>query len=79
MIKPLIQSLVLMYAAAISFTPFLFFTGIWTGIPSLPNEGPWIFYMIAQSPGIVAFLFVDTIVFIAATILTVMQASQVID
>ncbi|XP_061968985.1 probable protein S-acyltransferase 23 [Populus nigra] len=50
---------------------------IWTAAQSLHNEESWIRYVVVQHPGVVAFLFLDVIVFIAATTLTTAQASQI--
>lgn len=56
----------------------VFVTGIWTTTPVLPTEETWIHHVIVQHPGGVSFLLVDIIILLAATILTVSQASQVI-
>lgn len=53
-------------------------TGVWTA-QSLHIEESWIRYVVVQHPGVVAFLVLDVIVFIAATTLTTAQASQVMD
>ncbi|KAL9404680.1 hypothetical protein Peur_001652 [Populus x canadensis] len=50
---------------------------IWTAAQSLHNEESWIRYVVVQHPGVVAFLLLDVIVFIAATTLTTAQASQI--
>lgn len=52
--------------------------GIWTSIPALSTEETWIHHVVVQNPGVVAFLLMDIIVLLAATILTTSQASQVI-
>lgn len=56
----------------ISFMP-----GIWTA-PHLPADGTWIHYVLVH-PGLVLFLVLDTIILIAGTTLTSIQAYQVID
>ncbi|KAF5444255.1 hypothetical protein F2P56_036743 [Juglans regia] len=50
---------------------------IWTSIPALPTEETWIHHVVFQNPGVVAFLLMDIIVLLAATILTTSQASQI--
>ncbi|OMO75359.1 Zinc finger, DHHC-type, palmitoyltransferase [Corchorus capsularis] len=50
---------------------------IWTGIPALPADETWVHYVIIHHPGIVAFLFLDAIILLAATTLAIVQASQV--
>ncbi|XP_041011630.1 probable protein S-acyltransferase 23 isoform X2 [Juglans microcarpa x Juglans regia] len=50
---------------------------IWTETPVLPTEETWIHHVVVQHPGGVAFLLVDIIIFLAATVLTVSQATQV--
>ncbi|XP_065616880.1 probable protein S-acyltransferase 23 isoform X2 [Quercus suber] len=49
---------------------------IWTAKPVLPTEETWIHYVAVQHPGVVAFLLLDMIILLAATILTTSQASQ---
>ena len=53
-------------------------TGIWTSTPALPAEETWIHHVLVRHPGAVAFLLMDAVVFIAATTLTITQASMVI-
>lgn len=54
-------------------------TGIWTSIPALPAAGEtWIHQLLVRNPGLVAFLVMDAVVVVAATTLTVTQASMVI-
>ncbi|OAY45293.1 probable protein S-acyltransferase 23 isoform X1 [Manihot esculenta] len=50
---------------------------IWTAVESLHTEGRWIRYVVVQHPGVVTFLVLDMIIFIAATTLTTAQASQI--
>ncbi|KAJ9175028.1 hypothetical protein P3X46_013615 [Hevea brasiliensis] len=50
---------------------------IWTAVESLHTEGRWIHYVVVQHPGVVTFLVLDMIIFIAATTLTIAQASQI--
>ncbi|KAG7977313.1 hypothetical protein I3843_05G025700 [Carya illinoinensis] len=50
---------------------------IWTEIPVLPAEETWIHHVVVRHPGGVAFLLVDIIILLAATILTVSQATQI--
>lgn len=50
---------------------------IWTAAQSFHIEESWIRYVVVQHPGVVAFLVLDLIVFIAATTLTTAQASQI--
>uniref|UniRef100_A0A5B7C7M9 S-acyltransferase n=1 Tax=Davidia involucrata TaxID=16924 RepID=A0A5B7C7M9_DAVIN len=50
---------------------------IWTAAPVLPSEGTWIHFVVAQHPGGVAFLVMDSIIFIAAATLMTAQASQI--
>ncbi|XP_050261383.1 probable protein S-acyltransferase 23 [Quercus robur] len=50
---------------------------IWTAKPVLPTEETWIHYVAVQHPGVVAFLLLDMIILLAATILTTSQASQI--
>lgn len=52
--------------------------GIWTA-PYLPADGTWIHYVLVQHPGLVLFLVLDTVILIAGTTLTSIQAYQVID
>ncbi|KAH8519843.1 hypothetical protein Peur_038767 [Populus x canadensis] len=49
---------------------------VWTA-QSLHIEESWIRYVVVHHPGVVAFLVLDVIVFIAATTLTTAQASQI--
>lgn len=50
---------------------------VWTAAQSLNIEESWIRYVVVHHPGVVAFLVLDVIVFIAATTLTTAQASQI--
>lgn len=50
---------------------------VWTAAQSLHIEESWIRYVVVHHPGVVAFLVLDVIVFIAATTLTTAQASQI--
>lgn len=50
---------------------------VWTAAQSLQIEESWIRYVVVHHPGVVAFLVLDVIVFIAATTLTTAQASQI--
>lgn len=52
-------------------------TGIYTAVQTLHIENGWFQYIVAHQPGIVAFLVLDIIIIIAATNLTIVQASQV--
>ena len=45
---------------------------------ALPTGETWFHHVVVHYPGIITFLFLDAIIFIAATTLTVAQASQVI-
>lgn len=56
----------------------VFLTGIWTATAGLPTEETWVHRVVIQHPGVVAFLLVDIIILIVATVLTTAQASQVI-
>lgn len=53
-------------------------SGIWTSTPTLLAGETWIHYMLVQHPGLVVFLVMDAVVFIAATTLTITQTSMVI-
>lgn len=48
-----------------------------TGSPIIPSSGTWIHHMVAEHPGAVAFLVLDTILLFGAFVLTVAQASQI--
>ncbi|XP_059647933.1 probable protein S-acyltransferase 23 isoform X2 [Cornus florida] len=50
---------------------------IWTVAPAVPSEETWMLFVVFQYPGIVAFLVMDTIMFIAAAVLMIAQASQI--
>ncbi|XP_011030252.1 PREDICTED: probable protein S-acyltransferase 23 [Populus euphratica] len=50
---------------------------VWKAAQSLHIEESWIRYVVVHHPGVVAFLVLDVIVFIAATTLTTAQASQI--
>lgn len=50
---------------------------VWTAAQSLHIEESWIRYVVVHHPGVVAFLVLDVVVFIAATTLTTAQASQI--
>ncbi|EEF44063.1 Palmitoyltransferase TIP1, putative [Ricinus communis] len=50
---------------------------IWTAVHTLHIEQRWVHYLVVQHPGAVAFLFFDVIIFMAATTLTIAQASQI--
>lgn len=45
---------------------------------ALPTGETWFHHVVVHYPGVVTFLFLDAVIFIAATTLTVAQASQVI-
>ena len=51
--------------------------GIWAAAQTLHIGDRWFHYIVAHHPGIVAFLVLDIIIIIAATNLTIVQASQV--
>ncbi|GAV65114.1 Ank domain-containing protein/zf-DHHC domain-containing protein/Ank_2 domain-containing protein, partial [Cephalotus follicularis] len=51
--------------------------GIWTAIPVLPTGYSLIHYLVVHHPGVVTFLVLDIIIWISATVLTVVQASQI--
>ncbi|QCD84219.1 probable protein S-acyltransferase 23 [Vigna unguiculata] len=50
---------------------------IWTSTPTLLAGETWIHYMLVQHPGLVVFLVMDAIVFIAASTLTITQTSMI--
>ncbi|KAK7319534.1 hypothetical protein RJT34_04256 [Clitoria ternatea] len=50
---------------------------IWTSIPALAEGETWIHYVIVGHPGLVVFLVMDAVVFIAASTLTITQASMI--
>ncbi|PNY10386.1 putative S-acyltransferase [Trifolium pratense] len=50
---------------------------IWTSIPALPAGETWIHQVLVRHPGLVAFLVMDAVVFVATTTLTVTQASMI--
>ncbi|XP_010268638.1 PREDICTED: probable protein S-acyltransferase 23 isoform X2 [Nelumbo nucifera] len=50
---------------------------IWTGMPAIPALERWIHHLAVQHPGVLVFLFMDTIILIGATALTISQASQI--
>ncbi|KAF5448373.1 hypothetical protein F2P56_028915 [Juglans regia] len=50
---------------------------IWMETPVLPTEETWIHHVVVQHPGGLAFLLVDIIILLAATVLTVSQATQI--
>ncbi|KAL5541223.1 hypothetical protein UlMin_042696 [Ulmus minor] len=50
---------------------------IWNGIPTIPVGETWTRYVIAQHPGVVAFLFMDFLMVTGVTTLTVTQASMI--
>ncbi|TQD70573.1 hypothetical protein C1H46_043895 [Malus baccata] len=50
---------------------------IWSALPGLQTEETWIRRVVVQYLSIVAFLFVDIIILIAATTLTMAQATQI--
>ncbi|XP_014509577.1 probable protein S-acyltransferase 23 isoform X2 [Vigna radiata var. radiata] len=50
---------------------------IWTSTPTLLAGETWIHYMLVQHPGLVVFLVMDAVVFIAATTLTITQTSMI--
>ncbi|KAA8545705.1 hypothetical protein F0562_020844 [Nyssa sinensis] len=50
---------------------------IWTAAPVLPSEGTWIHFVVAEHPGVLAFLVMDSIILIAAATLMIAQASQI--
>ncbi|KAM2988733.1 hypothetical protein FF2_002792 [Malus domestica] len=50
---------------------------IWSALPGLQTEETWTCRVVVQYPSIVAFLFVDIIILIAATTLTKAQATQI--
>ncbi|KAF5743963.1 putative Palmitoyltransferase TIP1 [Tripterygium wilfordii] len=69
------------FISVASLTPFLAAVvavqRIWTGIPEVPTQETWIHYVIVRHPGVVVFLVLDIVVFIAGTTLTISQASQI--
>ncbi|XP_038888969.1 probable protein S-acyltransferase 23 isoform X1 [Benincasa hispida] len=44
---------------------------------ALPAGGTWFHHVVVHYPGVIIFLFLDAVIFIAATTLTVAQASQI--
>ncbi|XP_057976835.1 probable protein S-acyltransferase 23 [Malania oleifera] len=50
---------------------------IWTALLAFSAEESWIYHVVVQFPGVVAFLVVDIIILTVATILTAAQASQI--
>ncbi|XP_038682362.1 probable protein S-acyltransferase 23 isoform X2 [Tripterygium wilfordii] len=50
---------------------------IWTGIPEVPIQETWIHHVAVRHPGVVVFLVLDIVIFVAATTLTISQASQI--
>ncbi|CAI8618023.1 unnamed protein product [Vicia faba] len=51
---------------------------IWTSLPALPAAGEtWIHQVLVRNPGLVVFLVMDAVVVVAATTLTVTQASMI--
>ncbi|KAK7400412.1 hypothetical protein VNO78_11618 [Psophocarpus tetragonolobus] len=50
---------------------------IWTSTPALLAGETWIHYVLVRHPGLVVFLVMDTVVFIAATTLTITQSSMI--
>ncbi|KAL6964180.1 protein S-acyltransferase [Sarracenia purpurea var. burkii] len=50
---------------------------IWTGTLVFPAGETWIYFVISQHPGVVAFLVMDSIIFTAASSLMAVQASQI--
>ncbi|KAH7575503.1 hypothetical protein ACOSP7_004857 [Xanthoceras sorbifolium] len=50
---------------------------IWTAIPPLPTEETWMHHVVVQHPGVVVFLALDTVILIAGTTLTTIQAYQI--
>ncbi|XP_057416841.1 probable protein S-acyltransferase 23 isoform X2 [Lotus japonicus] len=50
---------------------------IWTSIPGFPEGETWIHHVVVRHPGLVTFLVMDTVIFIAATTLTITQASTI--
>ncbi|KAJ4843104.1 hypothetical protein Tsubulata_002881 [Turnera subulata] len=50
---------------------------VWTAAQSLHIEGSWVHFVLTQHPGIVVFMALDSIIFIASTTLLVSQASQI--
>lgn len=55
-----------------------FLVGVWAAPVVLANNESWIRHVIFQNPGLAAFLVVDLMILLAATTLTISQASQVI-
>ncbi|XP_010527025.1 PREDICTED: probable protein S-acyltransferase 23 isoform X2 [Tarenaya hassleriana] len=50
---------------------------IWTGIPSVRAGESWIHHIAFKHPGVIVFLFFDSVIFMAATTLTILQTYQV--
>lgn len=50
---------------------------IWSSMPAWRTEETWIHHVVVQHPSVVAFLFLDVIILVAATTLTVAQATQI--
>jgi len=53
-------------------------TGIWTSTPTLLAGETWMHFVVVRHPGLVVFLVMDAVIFIAATTLTITQTSMVI-
>jgi len=53
-------------------------TGICTSKPALLAGETWIHYVLVRHLGLVVFLVMDAVVFVATTTLTITQASMVI-
>ncbi|XP_027348744.1 probable protein S-acyltransferase 23 isoform X2 [Abrus precatorius] len=50
---------------------------IWTSTPALPAGETWTHHVLVRYPGLLVFLVMDAVVFIAATTLTITQASMI--
>ncbi|GMH23689.1 hypothetical protein Nepgr_025532 [Nepenthes gracilis] len=50
---------------------------IWTAVPRIPTDETWLHHVLFNHPGIVAFLALDIIIFISATTLMTVQATQI--
>ena len=50
---------------------------VWTSIPAMPVGETWVHQVLVNHPGLVAFLVMDAVVFIATSTLTITQASMI--
>ncbi|XP_019234461.1 PREDICTED: probable protein S-acyltransferase 23 isoform X2 [Nicotiana attenuata] len=50
---------------------------IWTSVPSMVDGGSWLHHVVFAYPGVIAFLFMDGVILIAAVTLCVVQISQI--